>query len=199
MDRSYLNECLRYDASTGALSWNERPVKHFHSERYHKRWNALFAGKPAGSSRYGYHMVSIDGKNHRAHRLIFIIMTGSEPKGVVDHINGVKSDNRWSNLRDTSRGKNMQNQKLYSSNTSGASGVYWRKERSKWLVKIQVKGKIVTVGSFADYDDAISARNSAYKENGFTERHGVLQAGWRTEPPQPQSSGEDEREEGGNE
>jgi len=46
----------------------------------------------------------------KLHRLAWLLQTGSWPSNEIDHINGVRDDNRWSNLRDVSRAVNMQNQ-----------------------------------------------------------------------------------------
>lgn len=51
-------------------------------------------------------------------------MTGRWPVGVVDHINGFRSDNRWSNLRDTTDRVNQQNLKAaQKNNQTGYLGV----------------------------------------------------------------------------
>lgn len=43
------------------------------------------------------------------HRLAWKLMTGRDPVGVIDHINGERDDNRFSNLRDVSLGENAAN------------------------------------------------------------------------------------------
>ena len=52
-------------------------------------------------NNYGYVVVRVDGKNKKAHRVIYEMVTGEPiPKGmVIDHIDGDKSNNAWINLR----------------------------------------------------------------------------------------------------
>lgn len=74
------------------------------------------------SSRYL--QIAVGGKAFSAHRLAWLYMTGEWPKHMVDHINGVRHDNRWSNLRDVTRSVNMENQrKAMRTNKSGFLGV----------------------------------------------------------------------------
>ncbi len=81
-------------------------------------------------------------------------MKGYFPEFEVDHINGNKSDNRWRNLRHVTHACNMQNQKMYSTNTSGFTGVSYRKRSGKWEAGIMVRQKIIYLGA---HDDVISA------------------------------------------
>jgi hypothetical protein len=64
----------------------------------------------------------------------------------IDHVNGVKLDNRKSNLRKCSVAENGFNQKIHRNNTSGYKGI--RKSGSKWQAQIQKHGKNKCLGTF---------------------------------------------------
>jgi len=84
----------------------------------------------------------------------------------VDHIGGIKHDNRKSNLR-APNGKysfdtyNHMNRRIGSNNTSGHTGVCWRKERNKWTARIVLNYKTIHLGVFDSYEDAVKAREEA--------------------------------------
>lgn len=59
---------------------------------------------------------------------------------------------------------NITRKKLISSNTSGYTGVYWDKARSKWHSQIEFKGKNYYLGRYDKKEDAIKAREIAEKE-----------------------------------
>ena len=69
-------------------------------------------GEPAGTkTTAGYVRIKLNGHPPQlAHRLVWLTMTGSMPKGVIDHINGNGLDNRFVNLRDVCHAENIQNQ-----------------------------------------------------------------------------------------
>lgn len=50
-------------------------------------------------------------------------MTGKWPAWEVDHINGIKTDNRWPNLREATGSQNQGNRKLTKANKTGFKGV----------------------------------------------------------------------------
>ena len=121
----------------------------------------------------GYIQIGVKGKLYLAHRLAWLYMTGEWPKDQIDHINRVRNDNRWENIRDVSRAGNRRNQKLDKRNTSGTCGVYWHKTERKWHAIIGVNGEPKHLGSFECKDDAISTRKAAEKEYGYHENHGI--------------------------
>jgi len=96
LTQSYLKSILNYDPDTGIFTWLIRPASHFKGDRYAKAWNTRHAGNICGSiSFYGYRVININNKFHRCGRLAFIFMKGHAPAVWVDHINGIRSDDRW--------------------------------------------------------------------------------------------------------
>ena len=132
------------------------------------------AGSIAGrKAKDGYRQISFQNKYIQAHRIVWLIAYGSLPGGEIDHINGVRDDNRLSNLRDVSRKDNQMNLRVAKSNKSGVTGVVTHKGTGKWQASIQVSGKCIYLGLFDDFSDAVLARTSAQKEHGFHENHGL--------------------------
>lgn len=124
-------------------------------------------------SRTGYWITDLGGKHNKTHRLIWIYMTGKEPEGYIDHINHIKTDNRWCNLRDVTKQDNEKNLGKSPKNTSGITGVYWHKQCQKWRACIQVDGKQVALGLYASKEEAAQVRKAAEKLQGYHENHGT--------------------------
>ncbi len=86
----------------------------------------------------------------------------NDPDGlVVDHINHDTLDNQGHNLRVCSNGQNARNKKLYRNNKSGFKGVFWRKDKNKWLASISVNNKQLYLGIFHCKHAAARAYNDA--------------------------------------
>lgn len=85
-------------------------------------------------------------------------MTGAFPKDQVDHINGVKHDNRWTNLREATNSQNVANTGANSRNSSGFKGVYHH-EAGKWQAKVMHLGKSKSLGLFDSPEQAARAYN----------------------------------------
>lgn len=120
----------------------------------------------------GYIKVVIDGVLQKAHRLAFLYMTGSMPSGQVDHINGVRDDNSWANLREATPADNARNAGIRKDNRSGVAGVSWHSLRGMWQVRIHNGGKAVALGYFTDLEEAKAARRSALDQYGYHPNHG---------------------------
>jgi len=105
---------------------------------------------------------------HLEHRVAIAIVSGEWPNGEVDHINGIRHDNRLCNLRVVTKCENLRNKGKYRSNTSGRVGVHWHKQHRKWSAVIAGR----TIGVFKNIEDAIAARELAEKECNYHENHG---------------------------
>lgn len=123
-------------------------------------------GDAAGTMKDGYIKIIADQRQYRAHRLAWLFMTGAFPeKGMdIDHIDGDRANNRWSNLRLASRSQNNMNTRHVRSHTSDHRGVSWRKGRGKWHARIHVNKKVVILGDFDRIEDAVAARQQAERK-----------------------------------
>lgn len=99
-------------------------------------------------------------------------MTGKFPSKQIDHINGVRDDNRWCNLREVDEQGNARNQKMRSDNTSGQTGVSWHNSTGKWLSYIYVDGSRLDLGLFDSYSEAVKIRKEAELKHSFHINHG---------------------------
>lgn len=94
-------------------------------------------GAVAGTVRPdGYIQISVDGRLYRAHRLAFLDMTGAWPKHEVDHLNMVRNDNRWVNLRDVPHAVNKQNERKARGGRDGLLGVTRWRNRFKAQIRV---------------------------------------------------------------
>jgi hypothetical protein len=166
-----LHKFLRYDPGTGLLYWRHR------ADRAAK-WNTRYAGTLAlnNTSTYGYRTGCINKIAVRAHRVVWAMVHGKWPEKEIDHINGNRADNRIENLRLVSAKENRKNAQIYNSNTSGVTGVHkiirngnWN---GCWRAVINIDGKQVFIGNFANKKDAIFARKQAERKYGFHPNHG---------------------------
>ncbi|MCK4830546.1 HNH endonuclease [bacterium] len=121
----------------------------------------------------GYLQVRIDGRAYLSHRLACLYMTGRWPKNQMDHINHIRTDNRWSNLREATQQENLKNKSMQKNNKSGVNGVHWRKSNNKWRSKIIVNRKELYLGEYDNFDDAAAVRKEAEIKYGFHENHGI--------------------------
>lgn len=113
----------------------------------------------------GYIQIALFSKRYRAHRLAYLYMTGSWPKEQIDHINGIRNDNRWCNLREASQQQNQFNCAKNKNNTSGYKGVFWHKQRNKWFAQTSLNNKLIHLGLFNNKDDAARAYNDFAEQN----------------------------------
>jgi len=160
LTRARLKKLLSYDPETGVFTWLLSR-------------GTQSAGNTAGcDGGEGYTIVKIDRQPHGAHRLAFLYMYGAMPEE-VDHVNHVRDDNRWVNLRPATRASNSLNYSRSSHNTSGTTGVCWDKRAGKWAAYIHTNGKQKRLGRFASLDDARSKRKVAEAALGYHSNHGA--------------------------
>ena len=149
---------LYYDQGTGVFRWRERPRDHFGNGCVWRRWNTRYVGKVAGSpNNKGYIIISIDSMKYYAHRLAWLCVTGLWPSEQIDHINGARDDNRFSNLRAATHGENKRNSKRQRNNTAGLKGVSWHRRQQCWRSQIQINGCKCHLGSFPTPEAAHTA------------------------------------------
>lgn len=153
-----INRFLAYCPKTGDLTRKMRIGR-------------LTVGSIAGCiTNGGYRSVMVNGRGMQAHRLAWLLFYGSEPIAEIDHINGVKTDNRILNLRIASRSENCRNRKIPSGNSSGHKGVSWNAYNAKWKVYLNQKH----LGYFTNLADAIACITEARnREHGAFANHGV--------------------------
>lgn len=162
MTQEELKEFLDYCPLTGHFKWKVRAV----------------AQRPIGSiagninTKIGYVQIRLQGVLYYAHRLAFLYMTGAFPEKEVDHINGNRTDNRWTNLRQATSLEQSRNCALSKNNTSGIKGVCWDKRKQKWYARITINRRDHFVGYFDDLNEAAKARKQAEQSFGFHPNHG---------------------------
>lgn len=151
MTPEVIKNLLAYCPRTGRLFWRYR-------DGMAGSWNTRFAGKEAFTSvdGGGYRSGRIFNKTYRAHRVIWAMQTGAWPEDEVDHINGDRADNRWSNLREATHSQNLKNRKLHLSSPVGVTGI--GRKRGKWRARITHNGIQIHIGTYHRIEDAISAR-----------------------------------------
>ena len=96
------------------------------------------------------------------------------PENKVDHIDHVKTNNKWGNLCNATDSSNSRNRPMNNNNTSGHVGVSWCSVRRKWTASIGVKYKRKNLGSYKHMRDAISARKDAEIKFDYHANNGLL-------------------------
>jgi hypothetical protein len=133
-------ELLRYDPVSGFVYWKV-DVRGSSGRKADDR-----AGTLANS---GYRRIGIDGEVYLEHRIIWLIVTGKWPSECLDHINNVKDDNRFCNLREASQSQNGANKPARS---VYGKGVYFR--RGKYFAVISYDGRPKYLGTFDNLNEA---------------------------------------------
>jgi len=152
IDIPCIRRVLDYDKGSGIFRWKEKVAR------------CVIVGRSAGTvTREGYIVIKLYEVQFRANRLAWAHHYGVNPDGMVDHINGVRSDNRISNLRVVTPLESRQNRTFRAATKSGHVGVR-ATPHGTWRVTIGSNGKYHRLGSFKDKMDAISAYLQAKAE-----------------------------------
>ena len=148
-----LKDALTYDSQTGLFYWRKRFAK------------AVHIGDIAGSPDIkGYIMIGFRKRIYKAHRLAWLYMYGEWPTGLIDHINGNKSDNRIENLRNVGADGNSQNvRRPNKRNKSGFMGVIFY--QNKWRASMTVNKKSKWLGDYATPEEAHQAYLEAKRKH----------------------------------
>jgi hypothetical protein len=149
LTQDILKSLLNYEPKTGVFTYKDK-----------KRFG-LVAGN---ISKAGYVQIWINGKTRLAHRLAWLYMVGEWPKKQIDHINVIKTDNSFCNLREADNAENNRNTKTRVNNTSGYKGVVYDKSGSCWRAKTKFNNKDISLGSFKTPQEAANAYNDYAKK-----------------------------------
>jgi hypothetical protein len=149
-----VKELFTYNPEIGILKWRK-------SGKGRKK--SAIAGN---INSKGYVVVCVKGKSYKAHKLIWLGMTGFFPKNQIDHIDRIKHNNKWKNLRDVTQFQNMRNRGLQKNNTSGIKGVCFNKKTKKWEAYINNK-KRINLGLYKEFSTAVQVRKEAERQYGF--------------------------------
>jgi len=164
-----LRELLEYAPETGLFYWR-------------KHRGGVAAGQGAGSAHSGgYRLIVIDGIHHYAHRLAWLHVHGEDPKQEIDHINGIRTDNRIANLRQCSRRENARNKRRQNSRFKG---VVLRPASGKWCAQIGLNGRSVYLGIYDTAEAAAAAYDAAARRH-FQDFARTNAASSETERPAP--------------
>ena len=154
--QSELKEVLDYNPDTGVFTWIKSTTRR------------VKTGDVAGSkNNRRYINIRVNKKQYLAHRLAYLYMTGNFPENFIDHINHIKDDNRWANLRDATNSQNQANQLKRKNNKSGYKGVAYYKRDKKWHARIMYMKKRIHIGYYTTPEEAYEA----YKKKAI-EIHG---------------------------
>ena len=152
---------LSYECVDGALYARFNTIKHK-------------AGDAVGYiDSAGYCELKHNGKPYKAHRVIWEMTHGEIPSNMeIDHINGIRLDNRIENLRLATRRENMRNTRVGLNNQTGIKGVF-KKRSGRYEVSIgDGNGRHKYIGYYSDFFDACCARKSAETKSEYHENHG---------------------------
>ena len=138
-----IRDYIRYEPETGKLYRSAPRPK-------------IRVGDEAGTLHHsGYRHIKFNNKLMNAHRIAWFLHYSEDPNGEIDHINGIKDDNRIENLRVVSHRENTHNRVEHRN--GGLPGCYFNKQHRKWMARIWIDGKCKYIGVFSNKQDAHEA------------------------------------------
>ena len=142
-----IKDKLKYEPTTGVISWINSDCPRLKGER-----------QAGFKNQRGYVKIKVDNKSYFAHRIAWYLYYGSWPNLDIDHINGIKDDNRIENLREASKSQNLSNSRL-KTKYRGVS-----KANSKWRAVITHEGSKIHIGVYETQEEAYKAYVEKSKE-----------------------------------
>ena len=143
--KEFVLEMLEYFPSSGLLLQKKKRPK-------------VEIGAIAGViTNFGYRYIQLQGKKYAAHRFVWLIETGSFPSKFLDHIDGNKLNNCFTNLREVTVKQNSENKIVQKNNKLGVRGVCFNKRLGKYIAQIQHNGKNNHIGVFQTIEEAKNA------------------------------------------
>lgn len=141
---------LKYDSETGVFRW---------------QMGTRLAGSKAGHlDNTGYIRIRVFDKLWQAHVLAWLYVTGSLPSGPLDHVDRVRTNNAFSNLRIASAQTQSHNTGLRVDNKAGVKGVAFDKFTGRWKAHFTADGFTKTIGRFGTLEEATRAREEYARE-----------------------------------
>ena len=127
------------DFVTGKLFWKKLSGK-----------RAKIGDEAGGLTKAGYRFITLENQHYYGHNILWAMYYNVWPVGILDHINGIRDDNRPENLREVTVQQNVHNRTMHKNNKSGIRGVYWDKQTTRWRVKITFNGVVKHLGRYKD-------------------------------------------------
>lgn len=143
-----MKEYIKYNSETGLFYWLKTKSR------------SIKINDEAGTKHHsGYIYIQFNKKQYAAHRLAWAFHNDKDIINEIDHINGIKSDNRIINLRHVSHRRNSQNQKRHRDGK--LFGATYSKFHKKWMSRIRIGKKTKYLGS---YNTELEAHNRYIQE-----------------------------------
>ena len=140
---------FQYDETTGHLYWIKKTTRTGpnvvgkRADRFHKH--------------KGCRIVTLLGKQYKAHRVIWSMMIGEPPPDIIDHIDGDQENNKLTNLRAADPSLSASNISAHRDKYHDLPvGVNYRPEKGTYRVKMQAAHAGINVEKyFATAEEAI--------------------------------------------
>lgn len=146
LTQAELKEHLHYDPDTGIFT------------RIKSNTNSVKVGDEAGSlDKHGYVIIYVNKLAYKAHRLAWLYINEKFPLNFIDHIDGIKDNNKFINLRDVTTMENSHNQIIpMSTNKCGFLGVSATRH-GNFTAQIMVNGVKHCLGNYPTPEEAHQA------------------------------------------